>query len=202
MDVFFGLLGALRAIPDWVSLLVLPALLVPLAAVLLLVRRPKLYAPLASALGLTGTALFAARGGEGTVVYIALFALIALLLRPLLLWKRKKRESRDERIYRTFHEDLDAPPVPPARKGEAALPPKVCCFETPPATESDISLGHVTALIQKLKKEKLAAADRLELEALSRTVDGCKNRALTEPERDTLNDCLASVLRMTAKYKL
>ena len=197
MDIFLKVLAALRAVPDWVYLLLLPALLLPLAVGLFFLRRPKIYAQLAAMLGLCGTACAASEGQEAAIAYIALFSLLAILLQPRIL-PADKRKKRAERIYREFHEELNAP----EGKAEAPLPPKVCCFETPPATEDDIQLDHVTALIQKLKKEKLTASDRLELEALCRTVDGCKNRALTDAERDTLNDCLASVLRMTAKYKL
>ena len=37
---------------------------------------------------------------------------------------------------------------------------------------------------------------------LLRTVTAMQGRMLTEGEKNTLNDCLASVLKLTAKYKL
>ena len=60
----------------------------------------------------------------------------------------------------------------------------------------------MTALLAKLKKEKLSPADRLEIEALTRTVEGYRGKSLSEKELHLVNDCLATVLKLTAKYKL
>ena len=37
---------------------------------------------------------------------------------------------------------------------------------------------------------------------LARTVSAMQGRMLTAEEKNTLNDCLASVLKLTAKYNL
>ena len=206
MEVFSSFLSALAALPDWVPLLLLPALLPCGALLFALLRQRNWYRHFALAVAAAGTVLVCGRGNvSDALAYAGIIAVLGLLCAPLLLVpftkrKRKKRESREERIYRKFHEDLSEP-LPP-REG---LPPKVCCFEEAPATpaaESGVRLGHVRSLIEKLKREKLSAADRLEVEALSRSVDGCLGRTLERSELELLNDCLASVLKLTAKYKL
>ena len=110
--------------------------------------------------------------------------------------RRQKRQERAEKLYARFV----APCVPPARP----LPPKECCFEEiERAPLSDAPQpSYAAKLLEKLQKEKLAPADRLEADALSRTVAGLGGRPLTEDEARILNDCLSSVLRLTAKYKL
>ena len=203
MSIFSRLVSLLAALPDWVPLIVLPALLPCGALLLALLKKRRFYACIALALGAFGVAVTACKGGEA-LVYAGLFTAVAVLFALLLLvpFKRRKkgpRESRDDRIYRKFHEDLEGAPLP------QGLPPKVCCFETaPPAPvqESEVRLGHVRSLIERLKKEKLSAADRLEVEAVSRSVDSCMGRPLGRAEIEFLNDCLASVLKLTAKYKL
>ena len=80
-------------------------------------------------------------------------------------------------------------------------PVKECCFDAQVQEEAP-ELAHATALLGKLQKCKLSSADRLEADALARTLSALKGRALTLDEQNTLNDCLASVLKLTAKYKL
>ena len=53
-----------------------------------------------------------------------------------------------------------------------------------------------------LRGRELAPADRLELDAVVRTLEDCRGRALTAAEQRTLNDCLSSVLKLSAKYSL
>ena len=75
--------------------------------------------------------------------------------------------------------------------------------EDAPAQEAEPpELSHALALLEKLRKQKLTAADRLETDVLGRSVRALRGRALTEAEKNTLNDCLASVLKLTAKYQL
>ena len=63
-------------------------------------------------------------------------------------------------------------------------------------------LSHAEELLSRLKTAPLAGSDRLEADALSRTLCGMRERKLTAEEMRILNDCLASVLKLTAKYKL
>ena len=57
-------------------------------------------------------------------------------------------------------------------------------------------------LIGSLREKELTPADRLELDAVVRTLEDCRGKALTAAEQRTLNDCLSSVLKLSAKYSL
>ena len=63
-------------------------------------------------------------------------------------------------------------------------------------------LSYALSLLDKLRREELAATDRLEADMLGKTLLAMRGRLLTMDEKNTLNDCLASVLKLTAKYKL
>ncbi len=200
MEVFSELVFYLSRTPEWVYLIALPACALVLAIVFALCGLRKIYPFAAAGLALLGAALAAAKNAAFGLVYCgiscALYLLFALfLLLPAV--KKKKRESREERVYRKFHTQLETPSAAPD------LPPKVCCYEEPStAEESGMRLSYVTTLIAKLKNCKLVPSDRLELEALGHSVDACRGRALTGEELSSLNDCLAAVLKLTAKYKL
>lgn len=192
-------------VPDWVALIVCPALVGLVAVLLTVFGGRRAYVPCAVALGCAGFFLLCCKNDlTAAFAYLALFSALAgifalLFLIPCPFRKRvsreEKRRARDEAIYEKFHEDLTAP----AEEGESAKE-----GETPFATaeECGTCLSHVTTLLAKLKKEKLSPADRLETEALTRTVEGFRGKALSEKDLRLMNDCLAAVLKLTAKYKL
>lgn len=198
MDIFSSILTAIAELPDWVPLILVPAHLLAGAVVFLILKLRRAYLFTAAGLGFLGFFLMCCEGDiAAAFAYAGLYHVLAFALFGFFfLPRRKKRVSREERIYRKFHEDLKEP-LP-----EPAMPPKVCCFESAPVSESGLRLNHVFSLLDKLKKEKLSPTDRLEVEVLSRSVEGCRGRALNAGELDALNDSLASVLKLTAKYKL
>lgn len=199
MEAFSALIFFLSNTPEWVYLILLPACALVSAAVLALCGLRKIYPFAAAGLALLGASLAAAKDAAFGFVYCGLACAVYLLFALLLFLPavKRKKESREERVYRKFHTELETPPVQPD------LPPKVCCYEEPAtAEESGMRLSYVTTLIAKLKNCKLVPSDRLELEALGHSVDACRGRALTGEELSSLNDCLASVLKLTAKYKL
>ena len=200
MEIFLNIVKLFSHIPAWVPLLLLPALLFALAVLLFLTGGRGAYAPAACVLVALGTAFFACIGeGSAVLVYAALFAAEAGILRLALCLPRPARRtkgSREERIYQKFRGAPLAPP--PAPEGQ---PAKVCCFEETPS-EQPPELEHALSLLAKLRRRKLASADRLEADVLQRTLSALGNRPLTPSEKDTVNDCLASVLKLTAKYKL
>lgn len=200
MEIYLRLIELLSRVPAWIPLIVFPVAALGASLCLALFGGRRFYIPAACAIAACGFALIAAKGeltaafvyiGAAAVLFV-LFSLCFLLPRV----RRKRGESRGERIYKKFHEEAERPAAD-------ALPPKVCCFEEPAtAEESGMRLVYVTSLINRLKGCKLTPADRLELEALGRSVDGCRGRSLTGEELASLNDCLAAVLKLTAKYKL
>ncbi len=78
----------------------------------------------------------------------------------------------------------------------------MCCFEEEPPALPSPAASYAESLLAKLQKEKLSPTDRLEADVLARTLSALKGRPLTEEEARTFNDCLATILRLTAKYKL
>lgn len=209
MDIFVDFLNWIKAgVPAWAGLIAVPAALVLIAAVLWLFGGKSAFTGAAAVLGGAGV-LIVALHAETTVAlcYLALYLVLCGVLRVLICIPspvgRKKRGKREERIYKKFYEPLKTEPVPASGK-----PPKVVCYEQAPAApaataaDSGMSLGYVSGLIARLKTEQLSPTDRLETEVIERTVEGYKNRELTEEELGVLNDCLATVLKLTAKYKL
>lgn len=212
MEIFLRLIQTIADdTPDWLPLIFLPAVLAAVAVLLTLLGGRKLYLPLAVVLGAIGFLLVACKASlTAALLYAGLFAALAALLRLLFFFpclhearkKERRYSSREEKIYRKFREPLTEA-VPPAEK----LPPKVCCYESAPAPsataeESGMQLLHVRELIQKLQAEELSPSDRLETDVISRRIDALHEKELTQDELSTLNDCLASVLKLTAKYKL
>lgn len=193
MEIFFAWLNLCARVPAWAPLLLLPAL-VPVSAVCFgLLRRKKLYLLLSSLFGALGCYFVGCREIRAALCYLFLFVAFVLCCFPLTLVKMKKkgeRKSRAEKLYGMFREEE-----------EVLRPPKVNCFE-PAKAEEGTDVSHARSLIAKLEREKLSPADRLELDALSRTVQAVGTRPPNKETGELLSDALASVLRLTAKYKL
>ena len=205
MEIFRQIYQAIAAVPAWVPLILCPALIVAAAVLFALFGGRRAYPVLAGVVGAVGIAVMSATATVGeTVFYAALYAFVACLAGMLHLLpkrvKKARRTSRDERIYQRFRAELENAPYPTAAPQPA--PAKVCCFEEAPATQAAPELSYALSLLEKLRREELAATDRLEADMLARTVSAMQGRMLTAEEKNTLNDCLASVLKLTAKYNL
>lgn len=195
MELFSLMYAFFVSLPAWV-LFVPPAVLVLCLVPLFLLRKRRLYLWCFALCLVTGVLLSV--GMEEKLLYLALFAGLGLLPLPLFSIPKRKREQREEKLYQKFKTETEEP-FPPRRND----PPKVCCFEeqrgeTP--EERGMKLSYVISLLEKLKRERLTPADRLEVEMLSRSVTGAETRPLTDPEADDLSDSLSAVLRLTAKY--
>ncbi len=188
--------------PEWVPLFALPALLFPAAALFARLGKRRGYPAAALGLGALGVFLTACGGGpQLSLVYAALFAAVAALASLFLLLPAGKRTKRDREreTYEKFRIPLDGTPA------SEQPPAKVCASpaeESASAEACGLRLSHAKSLLGSLRAAKLSASDRLEADALERAVEGYGTRALTQAELDSLNDCLASVLKLTAKYKL
>lgn len=209
MDIFIDFLNFVKAgLPAWIGLIAIPAALILFAVVLWLFGGKSAFWGTATVLGGAGFFIVALHADITVALcYLALFLVLSGLLRLLILlpspFGRKKRGKREDRIYQKFYEPLKAEPAVQS----SAKPPKVVCYEAPEsapvtAEERGMSLGYVSGLITRLKSEQLSPTDRLETEVIERTVEGYKNKELTEEELGVLNDCLATILKLTAKYKL
>ena len=194
-----------ECVPGWVELII-PVLLVPAAIILALMGGRRLYQWIAAVVGILGFSLVCARGNlANAFLYLGLYALVAGIFALLLLIpsvKARKGKKSEDRLYEKFHVELREKPFgsPPQK------PPKVCCFEeegTASVEESGLRLEHVGEMLRRLRAaQKLSPTDRLETDALARTLDGFREKRLTPAELNTLNDCLSTVLKLTAKYQL
>lgn len=204
MQAFQTVIKALAEIPAWVPVFLYPSVLIVFTALVLIFGGRRAYPHVAVSLGGGAFTLLACRGDLGAAfAFLGLYAALAAILKlffllPPMKPRKRQRLSKDERMYRKFH-------AAPAQRPNPA-PPKVCKFEeeepVASAEESGMQLKYADELLARLKKFQLSPSDRLEAEAMSRSLGAYRSRTLTEGEMSALNDLLASVLKMTAKYKL
>lgn len=186
MEFLHDIAVLFASLPDFVTLL--PACAVFLGGCVCAVWKKKGAFCVVLFLGASLSLLLACGKGASACAFCLAVTGISGSLSGLFFLGKGKAKG-DEKMYETFRAALDERPVPP----------KVDCFSLPMASPS---LSHCSVLLDKLKKEKLTPADRLEVEVISRRIEGSAGRTLASDEADILNDCLASVLRLTAKYKL
>ena len=210
MKYFLKLVEWMSRVPDWAVFILCPGIVLLFCILFVFVKGRKVYPAVAVLFGGLGGAVLFARG-ENTAAfcYLSLFAVLSALFSLLFLipvrkgkGEKKTKISKADKMYEKFHEALSESGIP-----QDKMPPKVCCFEEPPqdftsTKESGMSLAHADSLIARLRSASMSAGDRLELDACSKILDGYRNRPLTNEELRTVNDCLSTVLKLTAKYKL
>ena len=86
------------------------------------------------------------------------------------------------------------------------MPAKVLCCEEreerETEVEKDVRLGHIFGVLERLKQLPLSPGDRLEAEKAQQLLTAYRaKRTLCAKEAETLNDILAALLKMMAKYK-
>ncbi len=204
MAIFSQFIRLLAQLPDWLSLFLSPVLVTAALPFLVWRKKHKLYPPIALCLGIVGAVLVGAEGGiVPSLVWTGLYALYCRLLGSVLYFFRRqrgKKVSREDALYERFRLPLENAPI----KEEVRIP-KVTCYSDQTvcdAEESGVQLSHVLELLERLQGYSLSASDRLETDMLARRMDGFRNKKLSGDELNSLNDCLATVLRLTAKYAL
>ena len=208
MEKFQQLLNHLASVPDWVYLYLLPALIAGAAVGFVFAPERRWYFCPATVLTALGFIMAYAANKAASVIYLGILVSVCALLCLLFLIPRPKKgengvkKSRLDAMYEKFHEALSEKPY----GVQKAMPPKECCFERGDegitAQASGMSLDYADTLLNKLHASKLSAGDRLEVQELSTRLDFYRNKALYEDERSALNDCLAAILKLTAKYQL
>ncbi len=208
MEILQKILFYLSESPDWTFLYLAPALLAATAVLFVFLSARKWFFVPATVLGAAGSLLAFAKDRSAAVVYFILFAALAALLSLLFLIPHPKKrtgrikKSREDKMFEKFHEELSEKPY----SSRSAMPQKICCFETgernATAEEYGMRLSYADTLLEKLRAKKLGAGDRLETEEIARRLDCYRQKPLNEDERNSLNDCLSSVLKLTAKYQL
>ncbi len=204
MQIFIRFIGLIARLPDWVSLLLCPILFLTCSLVFAFTKKRQWLNYTAFAFGAAGCFLVCCEGGAGVAfIWSGLYTLLFLAVKVTYFFTRKKgkKQSKEDAMYEKFHLPLNEPTV----MEEGGKIPKVNCYfeeETPlrDAEESGLRLEHVLELLKKLQTMKLSPSDRLETDVVSRRVNGLRYKKLTEEELSVLNDCLATTLRLTAKY--
>lgn len=198
MEIFYKIMDALSKIPAAVSLTAAPGLLILCGFLFAALGLRRAYPWLALGLGAAGFVLTACRDLSAGLVFLGFMAALAALgkLFFLIPFKRKGHAERGDELYEKFHQPLDV--------SEEELAPGVGEEEETfsGVEQSDLRLAHARELLETLKRSELSASDRLEADALSRTLDGFGMGELSEEKIRALNDCLATILKLTAKYKL
>lgn len=188
-------LGLLAQLPGWFLYFCAPVLLVVTGLILAAVHADRAYAPVALFLGGLGAFLVAsiAVSLNDFVAWAAVYVAVAALVKMFFYipFPKKKAKRPREDIYKTFHADLDM-----GTPTETELPPALTL------EEGELQLRHVDSLIEKLRLMQMSAADRLELDAVARSLENYRGRALSAGDARALNDCLSAVLKLSAKYSL
>lgn len=171
------------------------------------------YLALSSACAALFAALFPAAGEPAEpalCVALAAWAVYALLFCVLLFIRRRKhrperrkgpsRAGEEEEEVRTEGQEgtprLSAP-VP-------ELPRKVRCFAQGGrvVVGEDVRLGHAFSVLERLLSLPLGAGDRLEAQKAEDLLSVYRGKGeLSAEEARALNDVLASLLKMLAKYE-
>ena len=189
MEAFLKFCESVGQLPDWVALLLCPALLLLAGVLLAVFQAKKAYLPLAIALGGVGFFLVYCQTATLAFAYLGLYVAWAVLLSLLFLIPHREKTSAQEELYELFHRELD-------------IPEESAAEETIAREECDLRLSHTLEMLEQLQKTNLSASDRLETDALAHTIERFRDRELTVSEMRSLNDCLATILKLTAKYKL
>lgn len=197
MNYLYYIMDRVEALPDAVNLYVCPGLLLIVGLLLAIFGAKKAYLPVALALGAAEFFLVFCKDPNTGFAVLALFVVFAVLVSLLFLIpfrsSRGETETPDE-LYEKFHVPLELP----EEEGESEEP-KAELFER---DECGLRLTHASQLLEQLQTSNLSATDRLEADALSHTLDSYRDRELSAEEMRALNDCLATILKLTAKYKL
>lgn len=187
MNAFQSLIDLAAGLPDLVTLLVCPALLLLCAILFALLGKKRYYPVSALFLGGIGGFLVSSKSAALAASYLLLFlSLAALFSLFLFLPPIRKKGKEAEALYEKF-----------------ALPLEIEEREETEETEigEEPRLLQAQKLLEALKKSELEASDRLEIDEIEKKVLGFSGR-MTEGETRSLNDCLATILKLTAKYQL
>lgn len=158
---------------------------------------------------------YAPEEAERAILYVgvalAAKAAYLVLYGALSLFPKKKSGSKPAakpRVAEYVDMSEQFPPAVGAQRGTELK--KVRCFTEPEyagdeydSYASDVRLDHIFSVVERLKGVSLGAGDRLEVQKYEDLLTVYKSKnALSSEEAQTLNDILASLLKMMAKYDL
>lgn len=151
-------------------------------------------------------------GGDAEDVFPVLALLLCAKAAYLLLFgalclipaeKRPKQPKKRTPAEEEWSEITES--APPERRPESCRPQKIRCFTDGACVrvDKDVRLDHIASVLERLKELPLGAGDRLETQKIEELFGVYRAKGeLSAKEADTLNDVLASLLKMMAKYDL
>lgn len=134
-------------------------------------------------------------------VYTALCGVLCLI-RPKRREEGRRHKKRGEKRAEEEEEPSPVSPLPPPPV--PALPRKVRCFSQGErvVVGEDVRLGHVFSVLERLRALPLGAGDRLEAQKAEDLLAVYRGKGeLSAEEARALNDVLAALLKMLAKYE-
>ena len=137
---------------------------------------------------------------------LALCALLTLLRLPGRKKRRSPRPAAPPLQAEPAASPLQPTPLQPPPPPAEGMPAKVLCCEEreerETEVEKDVRLGHIFGVLERLKQLPLSPGDRLEAEKAQQLLTAYRaKRTLCAKEAETLNDILAALLKMMAKYQ-
>ncbi len=155
-------------------------------------------------------------GGNREQIYLVAALVFAEKAATILLYgllfipfPRKKSKlpgkKRKQKFAAKMAEECVEIPAAPIDQDVPARPPMVRCFAgaEPVRIEKDVRLDHIYSVLERLKEMPLRPGDRLEAQKTGEMLDVYRAKGeLSAEEADTLNDILASLLKMMAKYDM
>ena len=133
------------------------------------------------------------------VVYLLLYGAVCLVPAQ----KKEKTKKKPRLPAAAEEEELFAPP--PVPESDPPRPQKVRCYSEGARVyvDKDVRLEHIFSVLERLKEMPLGAGDRLEAQKMEELLRVYRAKTeLSAAEADDLNDILASLLKMMAKYDL
>ena len=139
--------------------------------------------------------------------YYPFFGILCLFGPVSAKEKGKLKKSPKKQAFSAEKRAEVAEPVPvPERTVQAEQRPRmVRCYDRTRGVvvEQDVRLGHIFSVLERLKNLPLGAGDRLEAQKYEDLLSVYRNKGnLSSAEAQTLNDILASLLKMMAKYDI
>ncbi len=180
----------LECVPVWIPFGVMPGIQLVCGVILAFFAGKRYYPYLTGAGCAAGTALLA-HDPRAALLFLALYGFLSAALGLLFVLPVRRR-------MRTLSFSETACVKARTNRAEEPRPPE----QKQTAEECGLTLTHAEEVLARLSRMPLSPADKLEREALSRTVEHARCSLLGEEDRLRLNDCLAVTLKLAAKYKL
>lgn len=134
------------------------------------------------------------------VFYLLLYGAVCLV--PA---QKREKKRKKPRLPAAVADEEELASVPAAPESAPLRPQKVRCFSEGARVyvDKDVRLEHIFSVLERLKEMPLGAGDRLESQKMEDLLRVYRAKTeLSAAEADALNDILASLLKMMAKYDL